>query len=78
MVFEKKIFTPTKGSDVVLSTILPSMRDCDNKEDKKQKRNLSKNFKVMKIATSEDDEVLHSKRLKQIEEKIGKKTIWNS
>ena len=47
-------------------------------EDKKQKRNLSKNFKVMKIATSEDDEVLHSKRLKQIEEKIGKKTIWNS
>ena len=47
-------------------------------EDKKQKRNLSKNFKVMKIATTEDDEVLHSKRLKQIEEKIGKKTIWNS
>ena len=47
-------------------------------EDKKQKRNLSKNFKVMKIATSEDDEVLHSKRLEEIEKKIGKKTIWNS
>ena len=37
MVFEKKIFTPTSGSDVVLSTILPSMRDCDIKGDRKQK-----------------------------------------
>ncbi len=36
VVFEKKIFTPTRGSDVVLSTILPSMRDCDIKGDKKQ------------------------------------------
>ena len=37
MVFEKKIFTPTRGSEVVLSTILPSMRDCDIEGDKKQK-----------------------------------------
>ena len=47
------------------------------KEDKKQKSNDFNNLKITKIVTSEEDELLHSKRLKEIEEKIGKKVLWD-
>ena len=47
------------------------------KEDKKQIKNLSNNFEISKIITSDEDQLLHSKRLEEIEEKIGKKTLWN-
>ena len=47
------------------------------KEDKKQKTKLLNNFEITKIVTSEEDELLHSKRLKEIEEKIGKKVLWD-
>ena len=52
--------------------------DTNQEEDKKQKRNLSNDFEITKIVTSEDDQILHSKRLEEIEAKIGKKTLWNS
>lgn len=52
--------------------------DANQEEDKKQKRNLSNDFEITKIVTSEDDQILHSKRLEEIEAKIGKKTLWNS
>ena len=48
------------------------------KEDKKQIKNLSNNFEISKIITSDEDQLLHSKRLEEIEEKIGKKTLWNT
>ena len=47
------------------------------KEDKKQKSKLLNNLEITKIVTSEEDELLHSKRLKEIEEKIGKKVLWD-
>ena len=47
------------------------------KEDKKQKSNDFNNLEITKIVTSEEDELLHSKRLKEIEEKIGKKVLWD-
>ena len=47
------------------------------KEDKKQKSNHLNNLEITKIVTSEEDELLHSKRLKEIEEKIGKKVLWD-
>jgi DNA polymerase-3 subunit epsilon len=47
------------------------------KEGKKQKSKLLNNFEITKIVTSEEDELLHSKRLKEIEEKIGKKVLWD-
>ena len=49
MVFEKKIFTPTRGSEVDLSTILPSMRDCDIKGERKQKTSskLAMNLEIL-------------------------------
>ena len=47
-------------------------------EDKKQIKNLSNNFEISKIITSDEDQLLHSKRLEEIEEKIGKKTLWNT
>ena len=47
------------------------------KEDKKQKSKLLNNLEITKIVTSKEDELLHSKRLKEIEEKIGKKVLWD-
>ena len=47
------------------------------KEDKKQKSKLLNNLEITKIITSKEDELLHSKRLKEIEEKIGKKVLWD-
>ena len=47
------------------------------KEDKKQKSKHLNNLEITKIVTSEEDELLHSKRLKEIEEKIGKKVLWD-
>ena len=47
-------------------------------EDKKQIKNFSNNFVISKIITSDEDQLLHSKRLEEIEEKIGKKTLWNT
>jgi DNA polymerase-3 subunit epsilon len=47
------------------------------KEDKNQKSNLLNNLEITKIVTSEEDELMHSKRLKEIEEKIGKKVLWD-
>ena len=52
--------------------------DSNQEEGKKQKRNLSNDFEITKIVTSEEDQILHSKRLEEIEAKIGKKTLWNS
>ncbi len=49
-----------------------------NEDSKKQAKNLSNDIQMTKIYTSEEDQALHSKRLKEIEEKNGKKTIWNS
>ena len=40
--------------------------------------NLSNDFEITKVVTSEDDLILHSDRLQEIEKKIGKKAIWNS
>ena len=39
---------------------------------------ISNNFEISKIITSDEDQLLHSKRLEEIEEKIGKKTLWNT
>ena len=47
------------------------------KEDKKQKSKLLNNLEITKIVTSKEDELLHSKRLKEIGEKIGKKVLWD-
>ena len=47
-------------------------------ENKKQARDFSKDFEITKIITSEEDQLLHSKRLEEIEKKTGKKTLWNS
>ena len=47
-------------------------------ENKKQKRDFSNDFEITKIITSEEDQLLHSKRLEEIEKKTGKKTLWNS
>ena len=47
-------------------------------ENKKQTRNFSNDFEITKIVTSEEDQILHSKRLEEIEKKTGKKTLWNS
>ena len=47
-------------------------------EDKQESKNLSNNFEITKVVTSEDDQILHSDRLEEIEKKIGKKAIWNS
>ena len=53
--------------------------EVESKEEDKQKpKNLSNNFEITKVVTSEDDLVLHSDRLEEIEKKIGKKAIWNS
>ena len=35
-------------------------------------------FKITKIVTSKEDQILHSKRLEEIEKKTGKKTLWDS
>ena len=50
----------------------------DQEKDIKQVGNLSNEIEIVKLATSEEDQTLHSRRLEEIEEKIGKKTIWNS
>ena len=47
-------------------------------EDKQESKNLSNDFEITKVVTSEDDLILHSDRLQEIEKKIGKKAIWNS
>ena len=47
-------------------------------ENKKQTRDFSNDFEITKIITSEEDQLLHSKRLEEIEKKTGKKTLWNS
>ena len=47
-------------------------------ENKKQARDFSNDFEITKIITSEEDQLLHSKRLEEIEKKTGKKTLWNS
>ena len=47
-------------------------------ENKKHTRDFSNDFEITKIITSEEDQLLHSKRLEEIEKKIGKKTLWNS
>ena len=47
-------------------------------EDKQESKNLSKDFEITKVVTSEDDLILHSDRLQEIEKKIGKKAVWNS
>ena len=53
--------------------------DADLQEEKqKQTRDFSNDFEITKIITSEEDQLLHSKRLEEIEKKTGKKTLWNS
>ena len=53
--------------------------EVESKEEDKQKpKNFSNNFEIIKVVTSEDDLILHSDRLEEIEKKIGKKAIWNS
>ena len=53
--------------------------DADLKEENKnQTRDFSNDFEITKIITSEEDQLLHSKRLEEIEKKTGKKTLWNS
>jgi len=47
-------------------------------EDKKEKKDFSNDFEIIKIATSKEDQILHSKRLEEMEKKTGKKTLWNS
>ena len=47
-------------------------------KNKKQTRDFSNDFEITKIITSEEDQLLHSKRLEEIEKKTGKKTLWNS
>jgi len=47
-------------------------------ENKEQMRDFSNDFEITKIVTSEEDQLLHSKRLEEIEKKTGKKTLWNS
>ncbi len=47
-------------------------------EDKKEKKDFSNDFEIVKIATSKKDQILHSKRLEEMEKKTGKKTLWNS
>ena len=49
-----------------------------HKEDKKEKKDFSNDFEIVKIATSKKDQILHSKRLEEMEKKTGKKTLWNS
>ena len=47
-------------------------------ENNRQIKSLSNDFEITKIITSEEDQLLHSKRLEEIEKKTGKKTLWNS
>ena len=47
-------------------------------ENNRQIKSLSNDFGITKIITSEEDQLLHSKRLEEIEKKTGKKTLWNS
>ena len=47
-------------------------------ENKKKTKDFSNDFAITKIITSEEDQLLHSKRLEEIEKKSGKKTLWNS
>ena len=47
------------------------------KENKKINKKLTNDFEVTKIITSDEDELLHSKRIEEIEKKIDKKAIWN-
>ena len=47
-------------------------------ENNRQIKSLSNDFEITKIITSEEDQLLHSKRLEEIEKKTGKKALWNS
>lgn len=53
--------------------------EADTREDnKKQRKDFLSDLEIKKIVTSDEDQLLHSKRLQEIEKKAGKKAIWNS
>ena len=65
------------GGQSKINFVTNSVPDPKN-QDKVNGKNVSKKLNLTKIITSKDDEELHTKRLEEIEKKIGKNVLWNS
>ena len=71
------VYANLTGGQSKINFVSNSAPDPKN-QDKGNRKNVSKKLNLAKIITSQDDEKLHTKRLEEIEKKIGKNVLWNS